>query len=223
MRIGSGLQGLQMRVLRKSVFVVSVALASTAVRATDDVKTATFAVIRNDTRIGTSTISIADDGPGTKIASATHVAVKLAFLTLYHFDQTETEEWAGGRWQSLSATTDDNGKVHHVVASNAYDGITVQGNGQMKRIAASVMPASLWNDAILTRNAALDPLDGTIVPVKISDRGQEDLIVQGKPTRVRHYTITTSFSQDVWYDGNHQLVQVEMKGSDGSLIRYLRV
>jgi hypothetical protein len=212
-----------MHALKKLALVAAIVPMPTSVQAASDTKTTTFAVMRNDTRIGTSTISIADTGQETTVASATHVAVKFAFLTLYHFDQTETEQWASGQWQSLSATTDDNGTVHRVIANKAQDNITVQGNGQPKRFALSVIPASLWNDAILTQNAALDPLDGRIVAVKINDRGEDDLIVQGERTRARHYVITTGFSQDVWYDRKHQLVQVEMKGRDGSLIRYQRV
>jgi len=212
-----------MPALNRSALIAALVLMPTFVPAAGDTKTTTFAVIRNDTRIGTSTISVADKGQETTIASATHVAVKFAFLTLYHFDQTETEQWASGHWQSLSARTDDNGTVHRVIANKALGNITVQGNGQMKRFAVSVIPASLWNDAILTQNAVLDPLDGKIVAVKINDCGEDELIVHGERTRARHYVITTGYSQDVWYDHNHQLVQVEMKGRDGSLIRYQRV
>lgn len=212
-----------MSALAKSVFVTSILMIAATTQAVGDTeKTTTFAVMRNDARIGTSTISIEDSGPKTTIANATHVAVKFAFLTLYHFDQTETEQWAQGRWQSIAATTDDNGTLHRMMAANSRDGIVVEDNGAERRIAAPVIPASLWNEAILTQSSALDLLDGRIVPVKVVDRGVDGLLVQGKPVRARHYRLTTAFSQDVWYDQNHQLVQVELKGRDGSVIRYQR-
>jgi hypothetical protein len=211
-----------MRTLRKLALAV-IAMTLATVHAFADARTTTFAVVRNDARIGTSTVSIADIGPETTIASATHVAVKLAFLTLYHFDQNETEQWASGRWQSMSATTDDNGTVHQIVARSSADSIIVQDNGAERRIAAPAIPASLWNEAILTQSSALDPLNGRIVPVKVVDRGEEAVIIAGKPMRARHFRITTLFVQDVWYDQNHQLVQVELTGRDGSTIRYQRV
>ena len=211
-----------MSALTKSVLVALVALMAATAPAVGDTETATFAVMRDDARIGTSTVSIEDSGPKTMIANATHVAVKFAFLTLYHFDQTETEQWAQGRWQSISATTDDNGTLYRMIAANSRDGIVVLENGAERRITASVIPDSLWNEAILTQNSALDLLDGKVVSVKVVDCGEDGLFVQGKPVRARHYRLTTAFSQDVWYDQNHQLVLVELKGRDGSVIRYQR-
>ena len=188
-----------------------------------DIRTTTFAVMRNDARIGTATVRVDDMGPQTTIATDTHVAVKLAFLTLYRFDQTETEQWAEGRWRSIDATTNDNGTLHRMIAANSQAGIVVRDNGAERRILGSVIPASLWNTAILTQNAALDPLDGKIVAVKVVDHGEDGVTVLGKTVRARHYTVVTMFPQDVWYDQNQQLVQMQMKGRDGSLIRYQRV
>lgn len=212
-----------MPALSKSALIGLIVLRLATVQAVADQRTTTFVVMRNDARIGTSTISISDSGPQTTIANATHVAVKLAFFTLYHFDQTETEKWAEGRWCSISATTDDNGTLHRVIAANSHDGTVVQDNGAERRIAASVMPASLWNAAILTQSTALDPVNGKLVSVRVVDRGEEGVIVDGKSIRARHYTVTTSFPQDVWYDQSHQLIQVELRGRDGSVIRYQRV
>src|SRR5215467_12680398 len=160
----------------RNMALALVAMISTTIAASADSKTTTFAVVRNDTRIGTSTVHVEDIGPEKTVASATHVAVKLAFLTLYHFDQTETEEWAQGRWQSVSATTDDNGTLHRMLAANSQDGVVVHNNGTERRFSASVIPASLWNVAILTQSAALDPLDGRIVAVKVVDRGEDGVI-----------------------------------------------
>ena len=211
-----------MSTLTKSASVALIVLTAATTQASGDTQTTTFTVMRNDARIGTSTISVDGSGPKTTIANATHVAVKFAFLTLYHFDQTETEQWAQGRWQSISATTDDNGTLYRLIAANSRDGIIVQDNGAERRISAPLIPASLWNEAVLAQSSALDLLDGKVVPVKVVDRGEEGVLVQGKPVRARHYRLTTAFSQDVWYDQNHQLVQVELKGRDGSVIRYQR-
>ena len=211
-----------MSALTKSVCVALIVVVVATAQAVGDTQTTMFTVMRNDARIGTSTISIEGSGSKTTIANATHVAIKFAFLTLYRFDQTETEQWVQGRWQSISATTDDNGTLHRMIAANALDGIIVQDNGAERRIAASVIPASLWNEAILTQSSVLDLLDGKIVPMKVVDRGVDGLLVQGKPVRARHFRLTTEFSQDVWYDQNHQLVRVELKGRDGSTIRYQR-
>ena len=53
-----------------------------------------------------------------------------------------------------------------------------------------------------------------------SGRIEEPLVLQGRATTARHYSIKTSFPQDVWYDRQYQLLKVELRGSDGSTIEY---
>jgi len=189
-------------------------------RAATDARTSTFAVLRNDDRIGSNTISVAQNGVQTTVEIVTHVKVSFAFVTVYRFDQTETEQWASGRLQALNATTDDNGAVQKTSVSSSGNAMLVHANGQPTTIAVPIVPASLWNAALLTQAQALDPKDGSIVPVKVTDRGEEDLVVEGRPVRARHYVITTKFTQDVWYDANHRLVKVELRAPDGSRISY---
>ena len=72
-------------------------------------------------------------------------------------------------------------------------------------------------------NAADDrdqPADGTLTPVSVVDHGEEPLVLQGHPTTAHHYSVRTSFPQDVWYDRQDQLLKVELRGSDGSKIQY---
>ncbi len=102
----------------------------------------------------------------------------------------------------------------------AGNDIVVRGDGREWKIAPTMIPVSLWNEAVVEQSSALDPQNGSVVAVKVADRGEDDLVVQGRATRARHYVITTTFTQDVWYDNGHRLVKVELKGSDGSTIRY---
>lgn len=180
----------------------------------------TFQVSRDGSQIGTSTIEIEGSDAQKSIQIATHVEVKFAFFTLYHFDQTETERWANGQLLALSATTNDNGSIRKISASSCSDGLVVQAGGSTRKVVPATVPASLWNAALLTQASALSPQDGTIVPVKVTDKGDDALVVHGRTMHVRHYVVTTTFAQDVWYDMNHRLVQMEMKARDGSTIRY---
>ncbi len=182
--------------------------------------TRTYAVMRNDDRIGTNTIDVESVGRQTTVQTVTHVEVKILFLTVYRFDQTETERWANGHLLAMNSTTDDNGAVHKTEASSSGDGIIVHGDGQEKRISATIIPINLWNTAVLAQDTALDPRDGSLVSVRVADQGEDSLFVQGRQTRTRHYLVTTTFSQDAWYDENHRLVKLQLKASDGSLIRY---
>jgi len=209
--------------LLRSALVLSISFAALASSAAANTTTTLFAVMRNDDRIGTNTIRTEDDGPQTIVETVTHVAVKMFFMTVYHFDQTETERWANGRFVTMSSTTDDNGTLHKASAVNVGDAVTVDGDRGRNRIAGTIFPASLWNPALLLQSEVLNPRDGQVLPLKIADRGEDSVLLNGHEIRARHYVITSGFAQEAWYDAQHQLVKVQLRAPDGSTIRYLRL
>lgn len=209
-----------MRLWNFGVFAVSAIVCATPALAKPDVETMKFAVTRDDMPIGTNTIDIEHKGPETKVQIVTHVTVGFAFLTLYKFDQTETEQWTNGHLVAMNAVTDDNGKVHRTNANNQDGKLVVDGDGQVQTVAPTIVPASLWNAAMLRQSVVLNPEDGKVMPVSVVDRGDDCLTVAGRAAHAHHYVIRTSFTQDVWYDAAQRLVKLELKGQDGSTIRY---
>jgi len=202
------------------VLAISTALCAAAAHATPQAETTKFSVMRDDTPIGTNTIDVERNGPQTSVQIVTHVAVGVAFFTLYKFDQTETEQWTNGRLLAMNAVTDDNGVVHRTNANSRDGSLVVEGDGPVQKMEPTIVPASLWNPAVLTQSVAFNPEDGKIVPVSVVDRGEDNLTIAGRAEHAHHYVIKTSFLQDVWYDDGHRLVKMELKGADGSVIRY---
>jgi len=179
-----------------------------------------FAVMRNGEQIGTNTIQLQRNGAETIVRIVTHVQVKIALVTLYRFDQVETERWIDGHLLAMDSVTDDNGTAHRVTASGSGNKITVEADGKTAEVPGTTIPASLWNPALLNHTRVLNLQDGTVMPIAIVDRGEEHLVVRGDERRAHHYSITGTFQQDVWYDDQRQLIKVELKGRDGSIIQY---
>lgn len=200
--------------------VLAAAAQSPTARAEPASTTMKFAIMRDGDQIGTSTFRVHRNGHDTTVEIATQVEVKIAFITMYRFEQTETEHWADGRLVSLNSVTDDNGTKHKVKATSRGDTLTIDADGNVTRTDASVMPVSLWNAAIVQKTIALDPQDGKVVPLTVTDHGKERVVLQGRPETAHHYSLKTTFPQDVWYDDHQQLVKVAMRGSDGSTIEY---
>ena len=194
-----------------------------AVAAGDDAPESRLAyhIMRNGSQIGTSTITIKTDAQATLVQIATHIEVKFAFVVLYRFDQTEDERWTSdGRLLALDASTNDNG-AQHVIKADACEGaMSVQTDGVTRKVGAETIPMSLWNSTVLAERPALIPQDGTVVPLKVVDRGADVLSIHGASTRAHHYQVTTTFPEDVWYDSNHRLIKLELTGRDGSLVLY---
>ena len=116
-----------MRVLFLSALVV-VSATSLSAAAQDEPKDVTkppgpsdtilnFAVLRNGDQIGTSTMRVRRDGPEIVAEIVTHIQVKIAYVTVYRFDQTETEHWTEGSLVEMTSLTNDNGTVHMLAPS----------------------------------------------------------------------------------------------------------
>jgi hypothetical protein len=179
-----------------------------------------FAIVRDGDQIGTCNFRLHRNGRETTVEVVTHVQVKLAFITVYRFDQTETERWVDGRLVALNAATDDNGTPHKVTATSRGDVLSVEADGKVSEVDPSLMPISLWNAALVQKTTALDPQDGSIVAISVVDHGKEHLALPGRSGTAHHYSIKTTFPQEVWYDDRLQLVKVALRGSDGSKIEY---
>jgi hypothetical protein len=195
--------------------------ALTAVAATEPATTdLRFSVLRNGDPIGTMAMQIRRDGSGTVAQTKVHIRVKLGFVTLYRYDQTQTEHWADGHFVSLSAETDDNGTPHQVSAKAGHDAVSVDADGETKKLAPSIIPDSLWNPALLAQTTALSAQDGSVVKLHAIDRGEDRLDLAGHSVKAHHYSIEGTLPQDVWYDSDHRLIKMEMRGRDGSKIEY---
>jgi Family of unknown function (DUF6134) len=203
------------------VLIVASAMALPAVAEIEPAaKTLNFAVMRNGEPIGTTTMRISRDGGETVADIVTHIQVKIAYITVYRYDQSETERWVDGKLVAMSSLTDDNGTVHKVSATRSGEILSVDVDGKVAEVDPAVIPVSLWNASLLRTPIAINPQDGKLTPVWVVDHGEEPLVLQGRPTTAHHYSIRTSFPQEVWYDRQHQLLKVELRGSDGSRIQY---
>jgi len=210
--------------VRPAVTATATQADTAAVPAAPATTLVNFAVMRNGAQIGTNSIRFARDGADTTVQMVTHIRVGIAFLTLYQFDQTESERWVDGRLLAMNATTDDNGTIHRASAAARDGRVVVQCDGKVSATPpASIVPFNLWNPALIAQKVALDTRNGDLETIHVKDRGEGSVVVQGHLRRAHHYQIVATFPQDVWYDDSGELVRVELKGSDGSTILYQMV
>ena len=105
--------------LKTGLLSLAALFSAGAAQAEPMAETLRFAVMRDGQQIGSNTIELRRNGPETTVQMVTHVQVTIAFVTVYRFDQTETERWVGGKLMALSAVTNDNGTMHRVKATRA--------------------------------------------------------------------------------------------------------
>lgn len=181
-----------------------------------------FTVTRNGSPVGKHEMRFRDEPDGLKVDIRTNVAVKVAFITAYRFEHEGHEIWQGGRLTRLWSKTNDDGTNHLLDVSAAGAALNVMADGKPAETAQVSIPASLWNEGLLTQKALLNTLDGSRMTIGVTDLGVEPVTVQGVTVAARHYAVTGDLQRELWYDPNNVLVKVRFKAKDGSDIEYLR-
>ena len=137
--------------------VVAPAIAVSAAETEPSAATRNFTVMRNGDQIGTSTVRISRDGAGTLAEVVTHIEVKIAYITVYRYDQSETESWVDGKLVAMSSRTDDNGTRHKVSVTRSGDTLSVDADGKVAEVDPAVIPVSLWNSSLMRQTTAISP------------------------------------------------------------------
>lgn len=184
------------------------------------IETRRFAITRNGQQIGTHVIEVNRNGQEILVAVDTNLTVKVLFIAAYHLKITISERWVNGRLVALNSTSDDNGTRHFISAAPTGSSLEVKVDGKTTIIDANIMTTSFWNAEFLGRPIMLDAQNGQIMPVSVRDDGEEELAINARIIKARHYTINGRYSQEVWYDDQAGLVQARLVASDGSVIMY---
>jgi hypothetical protein len=179
-----------------------------------------FDIIRHGETIGDHFLVFTRRGGLTEVRIDISVKVTVFSLTAYRFEQHGTETWDGNQLKMLSIDSDDNGDKTTVTVEPTHGKLRTTVNG--KTTLLPEMPlATLWRAVPPATRLVLDPTDGSPTNISTSDAGWETITIRGKPVRARHWVWGGELQRDLWYDTTDTLVQVRVKGDDGSEVTYV--
>jgi len=166
-----------------------------------------FDVIRKGKDIGDHSYKFSGSANALSVQVTTDIIVKVPIIrtTAYSFKHNSVEKWSGNKLVKVSSETNDDGTPHQ---------LNTGGNG--------VLPASLWNIDAMHDGKLLNTVDGTIMPVRVSDLGAETIPVKGGQIKAHHYRLSQGLSRDLWFDNEGNLARVAFKADDGSTVTYVR-
>ncbi len=190
-----------------------------------------FRVLLNDSPIGQHRFTLRRDGEEAELRSEARFEVKLLFITAYRYAHTAIERWRGNCLTGMTARTDDDGKKLSVeaAAASASSVATAQEGGRLEvstgsgrqALAGCVMSFAYWNPALLKQERLLNAQTGEHEAVKISDAGEERIVVRGVPVTARRYRIAGSKSLiDIWYSASREWLALESTLEGGRRLRY---
>ncbi|MEN8874542.1 MAG: DUF6134 family protein [Pacificibacter sp.] len=166
-----------------------------------------FDVVRKGKDIGDHSYSFAGTGNSFTVKVVTDIMVKIPLIrtTVYNFQHESVETWRSGKLQQVNSKTNDNGEPHQLQSS---------GNG--------ALPASLWNNDVLSSQELINTIDGKMMKVRIADLGKENIETKRDVVAAHHYRTSGDLVRDLWYDAEGNLVRVAFKADDGSTVMYIR-
>ncbi len=169
-----------------------------------------FDVYRNGDRIGSHEMRFKADAGGLAVSSRVELAVKMAFITVYRYQQTGQDEWRDGVLVGTRIETDDNGKKSLVVAKSEQGKLAVQGpTGAYETDFGPMTDLSFWNDGITKAPPVIDSQTAELITMAVQPGSSETIQVLGQPVDTRRYTMaaTKGRSGTVWYDATGKLVK----------------
>ena len=176
-----------------------------------------FDIVRKESKIGTDTFDVTRQGDVTTVRIDTHILVKIAFITAYRYNHSESESWKGNQLVSFSSTTDDNGKDHTVEAKMQGGKLAMIVDGVASTAPKGIVPASLWSVDISKQGQLFDPASGKRMAVQPNDLGLETVKINGAPRELEHVSLAGAFPRELWFD-DQGLVKMTLLGSDSSTV-----
>ena len=188
--------------------IVAIGFANRAAAATPaDIQ---LNVYRKGSLIGTHAIQFSQAGATLKVTSQVDLRVKVAFITVFSYQQTANDDWENEVLVRTRIQTNDDGK-ETLVQAEARDGqLAVQGpSGSYTTPLGAMTDISFWNQAITQGPALIDSTSAELIKIQVEGGAKEQITVRGQAVDARRFSMTGTKgrSGSVWYDDAGSLVK----------------
>jgi Family of unknown function (DUF6134) len=155
-------------------------------------------------------IRFSQTGSTLTVTSQIDLRVKVAFITVYSYQQTANDDWENGVLVRTRIQTNDDGK-ETLVQAEARDGqLTVEGpSGSSTTRLGAMTDISFWNQAIIQGPTLIDSQTAELIKIQVEGGTKERITVRGQEVEARRYSMTGTKgrSGSVWYDDAGSLVK----------------
>ncbi len=181
-----------------------------------------FRVLRNDSQIGTHTVSFTVAEGRLTARISTDVKVGVGPITVYRYTHRAEERWQAGTFLSLDAETNDNGTQARTTVRREAEWLDVQGQKAPRYQAPlNALPLTHWNQAMLD-GPVISSQTGELLRPVVTRIGPARVQTAAGPVEALHVTLRGDPELDTWYDEASTWLGLRLTARDGSTIRYER-
>jgi hypothetical protein len=193
-----------------------------SVIAQDTARNWNFSVYLDDKPIGYHHFELRQQGERSELRSTARFDVKVLFINAYKYVHDDSESWQGDCLQSMTASTDDNGKQLSVKATKQGDEVGVTNREHHYTLPGCVMSFAYWNPLMLQQTHLLNAQTGEYDAVTIKLIGEVTLQVRGINQLVKQYRLTgNKLSIDLWYSPAGEWLALQSTTESGRRLRYV--
>jgi hypothetical protein len=164
-----------------------------------------FAIFRDGDEIGRHDVRFAATADGLEVETTIDIAVKVAFLTAFRFEQQARDLWRGGLLVESHVSTDDNGTRSETLLRARGDNLSVEGgvdNRVLHVPLGTMTDIAFWNLDIVRQRALVDLQRAKLLGLAAHAGGAETIEVGGGHITAQRYTIDAESGRngDIWFD-----------------------
>jgi hypothetical protein len=164
-----------------------------------------FSIIRDGDDIGRHDVHFSTTANGLEVSTDIDIAVKVAFITAFRFEQRAREQWQDGLLVRSNVTTNDNGTKSETNLNAHGDDLSVQGgvDNRVLRVPLGTMSdIAFWNLQIVRQRALVDLQRAELTSLAARHSGTEEIEVGGTQITTERYTIDAESGRngDIWFD-----------------------
>ena len=164
-----------------------------------------FAIVRDGDDIGRHDVRFATTANGLEVSTDIDIAVKVAFITAFRFEQHARERWQDGLLVQSRVTTNDNGIKSETMLNARGDDLSVQGgiDNRVTRVPLGTMTdIAFWNLEIVRQRALVDLQRAELTSLAARHFGAEEIEMGGSRIAAERYAINADSGRngDIWFD-----------------------
>jgi hypothetical protein len=142
---------------------------------------------------------------GFDVTTDIDIAVKLAFITAFRFNQHALDRWVAGNLVASRVATDDNGQKSATEIEARGSALSVEGGTENRTLRVplgTMTDIAFWNLGIVRQRELVDIQKATLTDVAARHLGNEGLDIAGQRIEADRFTIhsNTGRNGDIWFD-----------------------
>ncbi len=168
-----------------------------------------FDLFRNDQLIGQHIYVFNRSGRNLSVHGKINFKVKMLGVTLYRYSAESREKYVDGKFESFSATTNQNKKKKFSKIYRKENKFFIEGSSYKGEAPKDFIVGSWWNHSIIKYGVQISTGSGRIIKQNVSFVGKETIEINNKKYSALKFNFSSKdqslskdkkLNMDVWYD-----------------------